>query len=94
MNTKTFLFGSLPASDSPSGVFNKTDLLKWGRHLVIVVSGAAVSALLDTVIKFLTGLTAQDFGEYQILYMALSFVITSGGLEALRRYVSDNMPKE
>ncbi len=87
MKIKDFLFGGIPPSNSPAEKFNKTDFLKWLRNLVILVAGAAVSVAVDAAIQLITG---TNFGEYQWL---ISFVVSSGGLEALRRYIADNMPK-
>ena len=85
---KNFLFGSLPASNSPAGTFNFLDFRKWLRHLVVVIAAAIVTIVFDEVAKYTVGL---DLGQYQFV---VSFIISSGGLEYVRRYVSNHLPRE
>lgn len=84
MNTKQFLFGSLPASDSAPRSLNLLDLQKTGRVFAVVVAGAAATAALDFVTQYLAGV---DLGPYR----AIIGPAVMGLLELARRWVSTNL---
>ena len=83
-----FLFGSMEMSNSPSGTLNSLDLKKSLRHLTIVVAGAAATAAIDFLIKWLANV---DLGQYQLL---ATMAINSGLLEIIRRYISSNLSSD
>jgi len=87
MKTKQFLFGALPESNSPAGTLNALDLQKTGRLLAVVVAGAAATAALDFITKFLTG---ADLGPYGPMLMP----VISGFLELGRRYIAQHFPPQ
>ncbi len=88
MNTKQFLFGSMPESTSPAGTFNNVDFMKWLRHLAVGAIALLVSFLFDSIGQYLTN---TNFGQWQIL---VTFFLTSGGVEFIRRYVANHIPLE
>lgn len=72
-----FLFKALPASDSPSGTVNKTDLMKVLRLAVV----ASVGYLCSHLAADLAGL---DFGAYKPIIDIVCVALTELG----RRLVS------
>lgn len=87
MFLKNFLFGEIPTT-SPSGSFDKNDLIRTGRHLAVVVGGAAATALLNGLVKELGQI---DLGKYQII---VTFILASGIVEAVRNYISSHLPTD
>lgn len=87
MKTNKFLFGAMPESTSTGGELNALDIKKTSRLLVVVVAGAALTAALDFVAKWLTG---ADLGPYGPMIMP----VMSGLLELGRRYVAQHFPPQ
>ena len=84
MNITKFVFGALPASNSPSGSINSLDLQKTGRVFLVVVAGSAATAALDFITSWLTGV---DLGPYR----AILAPAIMGLLELGRRYIAQHL---
>ena len=87
MDTRQFLFGSLPTSNSEAGTLNALDLKKTARMLVVIAAGAAATPILDYLSKWIIGV---NFGTYTPLVT----VVASSLLELARRWVAQHFPPE
>lgn len=85
MKPKEFFFGSLEASDSPSGTLNVLDFKKTLRGLVVAVLGAVITTGFDFLSNWLL---STDFGQFQ---MFIGFILSSGVVELARRYLADHV---